>query len=79
MSSQLLQLQIAILPQESSPPLLGSRAGAGEDDHSDVSMAMIQYRLTSHIEIMSPSLGGRLRGTQRYRETFSVTIYTYSI
>ena len=72
MSSQLLQLQNAILPQETTPPLLGSHAAADEDDHSNVSMAMIQYRLTSHIEIMS---GGRLRGTQRYRETFLVTIY----
>ena len=41
MSSQPLQLQIAILPQETTPPLLGSHAAADEDDHSNVSMAMV--------------------------------------
>ena len=41
MSSQLLQLQIAILPQETTPPLLGLDAAVNEDDHSNVSKAMI--------------------------------------
>ena len=68
MSSQFLNT----IPQETTPPLLGSRADAGEDDHSDVSMAMIQYRLTSHIEIMSPSLGGRLRVP---RDVFGYNLY----
>jgi len=60
MSYQLLQLQIAILPQETTPPLLGLRAATDEDDLSNVSMAMlVRYQLASYsyidIEIMSPS------------------------
>ena len=79
MSSQLLQLQIAILPQETTPPLLGAHAATDEDDHSNVSMAILWYRLASYssyidIEIMSRSLGGRL--IMRYRDVFGYNLHT---
>ena len=81
MSSQLLQLQIAILPQETTPPLLGAHAATDEDDHSNVSMAILWYRLASYssyidIEIMSRSLGGRL--IMRYRDVFGYNLHTVS-
>ena len=37
MSSQFLNT----IPQEKTPPLLGSRADVDKDDHSNVSMALI--------------------------------------